>query len=117
MKELNLNQRYKKLKQSDRMEYMSMLSIFEKRGQTLKIIFWISISIKIALIYISLTIISLTHGVIDYNLLDITLKEFFNRLFFTLFIMSPELVALSFGFVNDLQTNKTLDEYLTEKKV
>ncbi len=131
MKQEKLNERYKKLKQSDRMEYLAINSIYEKRDNTYTIIYFLSISIKIfIMMIIAVTLFSAINiaadikGVEGMNLSDIgegyfdqTLGEFLGAILIMFLFLFTDFGMLLIMVFNNKQRNKRLDEFLKERKV
>ncbi len=119
-KELNLNERYKKLKQSDRMEYLAIDSVYQNRGNTFSMILFLSLSIKIFIwVMMMFTVFSTIN--MSAHIFTQTVGAFITQLFISILIVFS-LMFLEIGTLfilgsNLRKRNKTLDEFLTDRKV
>ncbi len=116
----NNTERYKKLKQSDRMEYLAIFSIYEGRENTYTKIVFILFGIKIFMVglfdIIAVKIIK-ELGIPLSEIINIGMGEFFLGLLFIGVLMFVEFVMLHLLIVNKKKGNKVLEEFLSERKV
>ncbi len=118
-----LNERYKKLKQSDRMEYLAINSIYENRDNRFSIILFILMGIKMfivsGLLFILITIISaMGIGAPPISqIMSISLGEGLGILLFSLLCVGVELITIVASYFTFKTRDKLLDEFLLERKV
>lgn len=131
MKLKELNQRYKKLKQSDRMEYLAIDSVYQNKGSSLSTILFLSISIKIFILlmilfslFSAVNIVADIKGVERMQISDFgegyfnqTLGEFLGAILIAFSLMFLDIGVLLLLGILSKQRNKTLDEFLTERKL
>lgn len=115
-----LGERYKKLKHKDRMEYLAINSIYEKRDCLFTHIIFMSMSIKLFLLVILLgfilTIKALTGGTsVGTDLLDTSIRDVLIGFVFWVGIFFVEFSMAFLTIMNERERCKILNEFLLER--
>ncbi len=127
IKNKDLEKRYKKLNQPDRMEYLSIESKYENRDNSYNIAMLLSMGIKgiflVILILICLSgvsLISITDDISEEqafkNVIDeIDLYSLISSSILAFVIMFDNLLILVMMFLNQSDRKKILNEYLNDR--
>ncbi len=121
MKQKELHERYKKLKQSDRMEYLAIDSVYEKRSATHQLVISLLFGFKIFLLAIIDLILFTLEPIPVSNIFKMVVEtsvgEFSFMILFIVVLIIMEIGTFLLELLNNKNRNKRLNEFLTERKV
>lgn len=125
-KNKTLKERYKKLKQSDRMEYLAINSTYENRQNTFILIIFLGLGMKLLVLTTMLGIMFMSWSSVEgaslsnyaNELLQIPIGAFFLgiviALFITLFITFVEIGVMHLLMGNNKECMERLNEFIDE---
>lgn len=126
MKNRILCDRYKKLKQSDRMEFLAINNIYENKSNTYDIILLLALSIKMIiaafLMIFIFSLFNMSEEISTEKVVNVMIEMPFGEgvslistsFLASLSLMFVEIVALFLSFHNMREWRKGLDEFLDE---
>lgn len=122
-----LGERYKKLKQPDRMEYLAINSIYENKENTYQNVLFILYGITIfIMLFFAFILISIAGALAVEDLsvndfiqdsLETSVGDMIVMFLFAFVISMVEIIMIILLYRNDKERNKILEEFLLERKI